>query len=181
MTAMEFSAGSCIRFGWDTFQKRPWFLIGAMLLYTLVVGVVSSALGEIGKVGAAVNVVTTIVSWVLQMFAGMGMISFLLKAHDDIANVQLADFWHPQPFWYYVGACLLTFLVVIGGLILLIVPGIIFGIMYSFSTYLVIDRELRPLQAMRESRRITYGHKWTLLRLGLLSGLVVILGLVCLL
>lgn len=177
---MEFTAGSCIRFGWDTFKKRPWFLVGSILLYMVVLGLVSGASGELGKVGPTVNLLTSIINWVVQIFAGMGMLAFLLKAHDDVEHVALADFWHPQPFWYYLGASILVMLAVIGGLILLIIPGIIFGIMYGFATYIVIDKSERPVAAMKESRRITYGHKWTLLWLGILLGLVFILGLVCL-
>ena len=28
--------GDCIKFGWETFKKRPWILIGALLLVGLV-------------------------------------------------------------------------------------------------------------------------------------------------
>lgn len=177
---MEFTAGSCIRFGWETFKKRPWFLIGAGLLYTFVIGVISAATGEIGKVGPTVNILAFIVNWFFQIVAGMGMIAFLLKAHDDIEDVRLADFWHPQPFWYYVGASLLALLIMLGGLILLIVPGIVWGIMFGFATYLVIDKGLAPAAALRESRRMTYGYKGRLFLLGVLSGLVALLGIVCL-
>jgi uncharacterized membrane protein len=47
--------------------------------------------------------------------------------------------------------------------VLLIVPGIIFGLMFMFSTFLVIDRELGPIEALKESNHITHGHKWRLL------------------
>jgi hypothetical protein len=175
-----FSAQACIRFGWETFKKRPWFLIGANLFYFVVLGIVSAALSEIGKVGPAANFATSIINWVVQTFAGMGLIAFLLKAHDDVEHVALEDFWHPQNFWKYLGASILFVLTFVGGLILLIIPGIIFGIRYGFATYEVIDRGLRPMEAMAESRRITYGHKWELFLLAILSALVALLGLVCL-
>ena len=177
----EFSATECIKFGWETFKKRPWFLVGAHLLYVAVVVVVSVVLGEIGKTGSALNFVASITSWVFQLFAGMGMIAFLIKAHDDIEHVALKDFWRPDAFWKYLGAVILVFLAFVGGLILLIIPGIIFSIMFGFATYLVIDRGLRPMEAMRESRRITEGHKGELFSLALLSLGVFILGLICLL
>ena len=175
-----FSAQACIRFGWETFKRRPWFLIGAFLLYMIVLGLISAVASEIGKVGPAVNFVASFANWGVQIIGGMGMIAFLLKAHDDIAHVALQDFWHPQPFLYYLGACILMFLAFLGGLILLIVPGIIFAIMFSFATYLVIDRGLSPMQAMRERKRITDGHKGTLFSLALLSVGVALLGLLCL-
>ena len=32
---MEFSTGSALRFGWETFKKRPWFFVGAIVLVAL--------------------------------------------------------------------------------------------------------------------------------------------------
>jgi len=29
---MSFTAGSAIRFGWETFKKRPWFFVGATIV-----------------------------------------------------------------------------------------------------------------------------------------------------
>jgi uncharacterized membrane protein len=67
------------------------------------------------------------------------------------------------------------------GLVLLIVPGVIFGLMFMFSTFLVIDRELAPIEALKESNRITYGHKWRLLGFTLVLLLINVLGALALL
>ncbi|HWP61053.1 MAG TPA: hypothetical protein VN495_00410 [Candidatus Paceibacterota bacterium] len=177
---MELTAGSCIRFGWETFKKRPWFLIGVYVLFLAVVGLIGGVLSELGKVGPAVAFAATIARLAIDMLAGMGIIAISLKAHDDVATITLSDLWHPEPFWYFVGASILAGLAVVGGIILLIVPGIIFALMFGFAKYLVIERGLRPMEALRESRRMTNGHKWMLFRLALLSFLVVLLGVVCL-
>ena len=66
------------------------------------------------------------------------------------------------------------------GFILLIIPAFIFAVMFSMATYLVIDKNLSPVEAMKESRRITNGHKWDLVVLSLLLLLVNILGLLAL-
>jgi len=59
---------------------------------------------------------------------------------------------------------------------LLIVPGILFALMFMFTTFIVIDREFGPIDSMKESRRLTYGHKWKLLGLSLLLVLINLLG-----
>jgi uncharacterized membrane protein len=64
---------------------------------------------------------------------------------------------------------------------LLIVPGIIFGLMFMFATFIVIERELGPIDAMNESHRLTRGHKWQLFGFVLLLVLVNLLGLLALL
>ena len=63
------------------------------------------------------------------------------------------------------------------GIPLLFVLGVIFSLMFMFSGFLVIDRELGPIEAMKESYRITRGHKWKLFGLLLLLSLINLLGL----
>jgi uncharacterized membrane protein len=175
-----FTAGSSIRFGWETFKKRPWFLIGAAFVYFVVVGVLSSIFNEIVSQGGVLELVGVIARFALQMLAGMGSVSFALKAHDDIEHVSIMDFWHPRPFWKYTGTTVLFGIILVVGLILVIIPGIIWGIMFGYSMFLVIDKQMSPMDALKESKRITYGYKWELLLLGVFSALTVIVGVVCL-
>ena len=66
------------------------------------------------------------------------------------------------------------------GFILLIVPGIIWAIKYQFAQYLVIDKGYKPIEAIKKSGQITKDAKWSLLLLGLLSGLINVLGAIAL-
>ena len=43
---MEFSAGAAIRYGWETFKRRPWFFAGTALLILVVSGLVDSLTGR---------------------------------------------------------------------------------------------------------------------------------------
>ena len=90
----------------------------------------------------------------------MGATAFYLAAHDNPDTVDLSLLWHPRRFWKYLGASILLALAVAIGFVLLIVPGIIFGLMFMFTTFVVIERELGPIDAMNESHRLTRGHKW---------------------
>ena len=82
--------------------------------------------------------------------------------------------------WDYILGSLLYILIVIGGLILLIVPGIIWAIKYQFYGYAIIDKKMNAFDAINESGRITQGHKWTLLGLFFANLGIVILGFLCL-
>lgn len=175
-----FSINASLGAGWDTFKKRPWFLIGAPILLYIGFILVSVVLGEIGKIGTVLSLAAGFANIVINIFVGMGMISFLLKAYDDPMKLTLRDFWHPEPFWKYVGASLLSCVLVVVGLILLVVPGIILSIVLMFAPYLVIARSLGPVEALKESARITRGHRWALFGLVLMMALVNIVGLLAL-
>lgn len=98
-----FSIGEMIRFGWETFKKRPWALIGMPLLAGLVSFILNTAIGEVAKFGIGLGVVAFFANFAVQSFYGVGMANFFLKAERDTSSVQLQDFWHPAPFWRYVG------------------------------------------------------------------------------
>ena len=95
------------------------------------------------------------VNLALGTLISMGATAFYLAAHDNPDTVDLSSLWHPQPFWKYLGASILFGLAVASDLSCSIVPGIIFALMFMFTTFLVIDRELGPIEAMKESHRIT--------------------------
>jgi len=177
----NFSAGSCIRFGWETFKKRPWFFIGAYLLFIIVVGIVLGALNQLNNSGTAIAFVAGVARFAVEILSGMGSIAFALKAHDDVEHVSVMDFWHPFPFWKYAGTTILFGLICAVGLILVIIPGIIWGIMFGFAGYFVVDKKMWPIEALKESKRITYGYKLELFWLSILSILIALLGVVCLL
>lgn len=120
------------------------------------------------------------VGLVIQILVKMGTISLFLKAHESVESLTVSDLWAPAYFWSYLLASLVVGLMIVGGLILLIIPGIIFAIRYMFVPYLVIDRGLGFRKAMKESRRITYGHKWQLLGLLGVLGLFNLVGLLAL-
>ena len=59
-----------------------------------------------------------------------------------------------------LGTGLLAGLIIMGGLILLIVPGIIFSIWFSFVQYLVIEENISGTKALRRSRELVKGRFW---------------------
>jgi uncharacterized membrane protein len=181
---MEFSTESALRFGWETFKKRPWFFVGSTVVILLASGLIdafSSTLDTaVGGSAEQPSIIGTVVNLGLGTLLGMGATAFYLAAHDNPDTVDLSALWHPQPFWKYLGASILYALALVVGLILLIVPGIIFALMFMFTTFIVIDRELGPVEAMKESNRITYGHKWNLLGFTLVLVLINLLGVIAL-
>jgi len=180
---MNLSAAACIRFGWETFKKRAWFFVGTtalMMVLSWVVGAIGGFFaneGDVALLGVVVNVA-------LSTLLSMGFAAVMLRAHESLERVEIGNLWHPRPFWKFLGAELLTGLVVLVGFILLIVPGIIAILMLLFVPYIVIDKKLNPIEALKESARITRGAKWELLLLvlfifglNILGALLLLVGL----
>jgi hypothetical protein len=83
-------------------------------------------------------------------------------------------------YWNAVIAGLVTTIIIIIGLIMLIVPGIIFACRLAFVPYLVIDKKMEAMEALKASWAMTKGHGWTVFLMGLLAFFIVIAGLIVL-
>lgn len=183
------SVKESLRHGWNTFKSRPWVFVqvGILLfLVNLVMNLVQTLL-EYGsnESGDIVALLLGIISLALGIGASflisMGETAFFLRAHAEPENVSFKDLWHPHPFWKFVGASLLAGLMILGGLILLLVPGIILGLMLAFVGYLVIDEKLGPIDAIKRSMALTKGSRWKLFQLALATIVLNVLGLLALL
>ncbi len=75
-----------------------------------------------------------------------------------------------------IGCFLLTGLVVFGGTLLLIVPGVIFLMMLSQAQLLVIDRQLGVLEAMSLSAKIMAGNKLLVMGIWIITGVLAYLA-----
>ena len=62
------------------------------------------------------------------------------------------------------------------GMVLLIVPGIMFAVAYFFYGYVLGEAESDPLSALRDARALSKGSRWPLFRAGLLAALIMLLG-----
>ena len=73
-------------------------------------------------------------------------------------------------------ANLLVFAIVGIGMVLLVVPGIIFGCRLSFVPYLVMDRGLDPVAAIEKSWNMTRGHGWRIFAMYLVAIVLICVG-----
>ena len=201
---MGFSPSSALRFGWETFKKRPWLFVGAFVLVALaqvvVEGLSRAVDAPFGGAESDHAFLGGLVSLALSTLISMGVTAFGLAAHDNPDTVELSALWRPHPFWKYLGLTLLFSLIIVAVFLLgfalfaalardagfavavplVVVLGAILALMLLFSGFLVIDRGLGPIQALKESHRITRGYKWPLFLLCLLLVLINVAGVLAL-
>jgi len=60
-----------------------------------------------------------------------------------------------QPWTTFI----LLWLIILGGCILFIIPGIIWSLKYGLSLFAVMDKQMSPRESIRFSGKITKGHK----------------------
>ncbi len=187
-----FSVKECIAFGWRTFRLRPWLFVQAGVVVALanfLFGLPGDVLDSAAEAATGVQAIQLLVfaiifgliSMVVYVYLEMGTTHFMLKAHDSVEQTNLKDLIYLKGFWRYLGTSVVSFLAVIVGLILLIVPGIIIGLALSFTLFLVIDKGLGPINAFKQSWKLTKGNRWKLFLLSLAFLGINILGMLALL
>lgn len=119
----------------------------------------------------------TFLNWIIGLLVTLGLINTTLKLIDSQSTDLKNLYQHSLPLFIpFFLTSVLYFLIIIGGILLLIIPGIIFALKFQFANYLVVDQNLKPKQALKQSNQLTKGNLWKLFLLTLTLGLTNILG-----
>jgi uncharacterized membrane protein len=182
MAQLQFSRDEAIKFGWQAAMDNLGFFIRALIII-FVVSLTFSVIGKLTEksypfISLAANIIYTFFS----LMFGIGLIKIYLKIFDS-QEPELSDLtfgMNLNLFLSYLVVSLLYTLIIIGGLILFIFPGIYWAIQFQFCTYLVIDKGMGPVEALKKSSALTKGVKWDLFVLGILLLLIILLGILAL-
>ena len=75
--------------------------------------------------------------------------------------------------WKFSFLSLVLMLIYFGGLILLLIPALIFGIWYSFSKFIFIDKNVGIKESLSKSKQLINGRFWAILGRYIVFGLAV--------
>jgi uncharacterized membrane protein len=173
-----FSTREALTFGWNATLNNFYFLAGTALL-VLSVGVALGYSAEmLENSHPAVDLGAIAASIFIDTLLTLGWLSITLRCADGSRPTFSELYSQSGRVLVMIGAHLLYALIVLAGLILLIVPGIIWAVQYRFFPYFIIDRACGPLAALEHSSRLTTGARWHLFLFMLLMGLINIGGLI---
>lgn len=169
-----------------------WKVLWTSFVELLVIAIVYMFLS--GPVGIVQWQIDTVGWWLapLALFAitygifvagpiGYGVKWVFLKAARG-ERIEVKDIFvvFQRNYWNAVVANIVVGIIVGLGMVMLIVPGIIFACRLAFVPYLVIDREMDVMDALRVSWDMTRGYGMQIFLMGILSIFVVLAGIACL-
>lgn len=168
---------------WHLYLKN-WRQYLPYLIILFVPTLILSALGTIfiyletylPASSMATNVVILLIfaaSLVLTIWASIALVKAIAASLSGQTLIWKENFNTTNHLiWPTIYTSLLAGLIVFGGLLLLIVPGLIFAIWYSFAYYTVILENARGMQALRASKALVVGRWWAILWRILVIGFV---------
>lgn len=181
MKEKKFSKSEAIKVGWNLTKINLGFLVIIYVIFVLVFSTLGLMVSLTKENFPLISFNINIISFILQMIAGIGLLKIYLKFYDN-QKAEISDLYnYYYLFFKYLVGSILYILIVIGGFILLIIPGIIFALRYQFFMCLIVDKELSPIEALKKSAEITKGSKWNLFLFWLVILGLNLLGFLCLL
>lgn len=151
--------------------------IGLHVATTIVELVVRTATRS-WELGFAMSLLSTVVTFCFSTWLGAGQAIFFLKvARGEQAAVN--DLFSGGPYFTTVlPATILFMLTILVGFVLCIIPGVIFGLMFSQFLYLIVDRKVGVMDSLNLSKEVTDGNKLMLFAIQVVSGIGALLVVV---
>ena len=179
----KFSKKEALKFGWE----KGWgIFLPALLIVSLIFLGLNLLIEKTGENLRDLNIfilfiILNLLYFIFSVIISISFIRVSLKICDN-EKPKLKDVFcvcDIKLFFKYLFCSILYSLIVLLGTIFFIVPGIILGIKFGFANYLIVDKNLGPIQALKKSSLITKGSKWDLFLFYLLTFLINFLGLLC--
>ena len=169
--------------GWETMKKFfPELLLILLILglFSLPMGLVNSFVDERSFGYIFFSIFNAAYGLIIMAPLSYGASLLCLKAvRGESFNVNEIFFAYRRTLQIALANILVG--VVVGlGFVLLIVPGIIFACKLSMVPYLVMDRNMEAVEAVRTSWNITKGYSWTIFGMGFLSFFIILAGVILL-
>lgn len=150
-----------------------------MVLITLVIVAVQLLISLVGSGtnSGIARVVLQLLGFVVGIILAMGLIRASLAVCEG-RTPAVSMLMETDGFLNYLVAAILFGIAVFFGLVLCIVPGIIFAVVFHYFGYAIVQHpELGALDALKRSADITRGYRWQLFGLTLLLMLINLVGL----
>jgi uncharacterized membrane protein len=179
----EPTVGDAYSHGWKTIWKYflELFLIGLLLfIISIPVNAFSFLIDDYSNwAGIVVFVFISFAYGVLVLGPlQFGMYYCYLKAARG-ENLQVGDlFIIKENYINIMLAALLTNIIIGIGVMMLIIPGIIFACKLAFVPYLVIDKKMDAIKALQTSWKMTDGYAMNIFVMGLLAIFIAIGGFI---
>lgn len=156
-----FSTGEALKYGWGK--------ANAHLRTVLIPGVIGGVLAMLSNALQGVRGAELVILLInlAQVAVALIWVRLALALHDGKPLPTADPTQWVAGYLTYLLTHVLVSLIIAGGLILLIVPGLFWAAQFGFAGFIVVDRKLDPIAALKESSRLTRGLRPQLIVFGL--------------
>ena len=174
--------------GWKTFKKQKWAFVKIAIVYFLItivpsiIDVIGHYMGEGAEdpIFTILSICINIAIFIVGLILPIGYAYITLSAVDG-KTVSVKDLFSTQGvFWKFFFASVLSTIITMIGFLLLIIPGVFASVVLIFWGYIVVDKKMSPVKALKKSFYMTRGMRWRILGFICVGILFNVLGLILL-
>lgn len=163
---MLINVRSLIKESWLLYKNNFKILI-KIILWLFIPTVLTSILSGI-KLKPVAALPINLFLWLVSLFIGFFVSIALILTINTLLKKEKIDLKTIYNLSYskilsYLWVSILAGLVVFCGIILLVIPGIIFAVWFSFSIYLLILEGIKGTKALSASKNLVKGYFWPVL------------------
>ena len=175
------TAGSSYGAGWDIMWKNFIALFVVFIIYSLLSGPAGAFQWKADDFGwFMLPLILFGIGFAVFVSGPIGYSAdwvFLKAVRGEKFEVKDLFSVFQRNYWNAVLGNILVAIIVGMGLVMLIIPGIIFACRLAFVPYLIVDKEMEVSEALSKSWEMTKGYGWEIFFMGLLAIPIGILGL----
>lgn len=173
--------GVAVGFGWKKATENLGFLLAVTLVFVVAEMIIFLIAGWLGGLHWILGIIFTLAAFLAVTYLSLGFAKIMLKIVDG-QKASFGDLFARDlnVVTNFILTSLLYSSIVSVGLLLLIVPGVIFGLKFLFAPLLAIDKGLGPIEALKQSSAMTDGVKWDLIGFYQVISLVISIGVAAL-
>lgn len=167
---MDLSIEQAINSSWKLLKKNPKKIISFFLLIGFI-SILNLAISS--KLG---SIISNIESWIFGALVQVAIITFTIGAFRKrkiTISPRLKDY---KLVLRLIAGNLLSAIVIFLGFLALIIPGIVFAVRLQFISFLIVEKQMGPIEAIIGSWKLTKNTFYTLLGFGIVTLLLNVFG-----
>ena len=169
------SVGDAVGYGWTVYWKN----VAPMIVIALIIAAVHIVFGVLGDatdswVG---RVFFQLAAWLIGLFLALGWFRVALEITRGV-QPEIGDLFKTEGYGPYIVASIVFGIGVFIGLLLFIIPGIIFAVVFGFYGFVAAERgnSVPAMETLQRAAEISRGHRWPLFGLAIVLFLINVLG-----
>lgn len=169
LTPALINLGQAAKAWWSNLKKFIFVYLWGALFALVALVVAALFLGLDYWLGHGANAALNVIMASLAILSVLVAIYFFIRAYmglfllvkNNYEGKEWDVFQATEPlFWPYLGLAVLTTVFVLLWSLLLIIPGLIYGVFYSLAVYVFFFEGQRGMKAIRRSVRLVEGYWW---------------------
>jgi uncharacterized membrane protein len=174
--AAPVSVGEAVSYGWAAYWKN----VGPMIVIALVIVGIEIVFSIIGTATDSVffQIVFNLIGWLLGLFLALGWFRVALEVTQG-RRPEVGDVFKAEGYGPYIVASIVFGIGFFIGLLLCVIPGIIFAVVFGFYGFVAAEQgnAAQPMETLKRAAEITRGYRWQLFGLAIVLALINLVGI----